>query len=529
MNHQSLSLIKRSTRKGTVGFIIGAVLLAVLVLVNLLVGLLPAKVTVFDTSGIGLTEISGETSKFVSGMKEDVTVYWLCTDGIVDEQFELLLTRYEEAGKHVKVEVIDTTENPTFAAAYTEASLANYSLIIESGRRATVVDRADMYYYTNYLFPIVVQLYSQYFPASITEPMTFQELSSFCSQYGTIISMIMAENGMKVDDVTAYNAYHSFCGEAKLTAALDYVTREYIPHAYLLTGHGESAPSESLAELMSTMGMHVEKLDLKVAQAVPVDANCLILFSPADDLSTHEADLIADYLNAGGSMMLNTSPEVAASCPNIQRVCGLFGLSAAPGVVEEGDTSFISGSRFTLVPTASTEHIATAYISQGGYKPQMPNSHAITSAPTLPTGVSVTPLFTTSETANRVSLADPSQTLGTAGKLHVAVAATRSVSRADGTADTANLAWFGSAEALTDTVSTKTSGGNYYYYTATISSMSEPFISAYENLSAVPLSGESLTGLTDGAVFLLGAVVVLILPAALLTTGIVIWVRRKRR
>ena len=59
--------------------------------------------------------------------------------------------------------------------------------------------------------------------------------------------------------------------------------------------------------------------------------------------------------------------------------------------------------------------------------------------------------------------------------------------------------------------------------------MSEPFISAYENLSAVPLSGESLTGLTDGAVFLLGAVVVLILPAALLTTGIVIWVRRKRR
>ena len=59
--------------------------------------------------------------------------------------------------------------------------------------------------------------------------------------------------------------------------------------------------------------------------------------------------------------------------------------------------------------------------------------------------------------------------------------------------------------------------------------MSEPFTSAYEGLRAVDLSGSALTGLTDGAVLLLGAVAVILIPAGLLTAGILIWVRRKKR
>lgn len=529
MNHQNHSRMKRSSRKGLYSFAMIAVLLAGLIAVNLAVGLLPAKVTVFDVSGIGLTEISDETVKFLSKMEEDVTVYWLCADGAVDDQFELLLTRYEEAGKHVKVEVIDTTEDPAFASAYTDTALADYSLIVESGRRYTVVDQSDMYYYTNYLFPIVVQLYPQYFPEALAQPLTLEELSSVSSQYGTMISLAMAEQGMNITDITAYSSVHSFCGEAQLTAALDYVTREYIPHPYLLVGHGEALPSQTLAELMATMGMDVEELDLGPTQGVPADANCLILFSPESDLSAHEATLIKDYLNGGGSLMLNTSPEAVASCPNLLSVCEAFGLTAAQGLVEEGDTSYIAGSRFTLVPTVSTTHAATAYVSQSGFKAQMPMSHAISVAESLPAGVAVTPLMTTSETANRVAVNDTSATLGTPGKLHVAVAATKSISRSDGTADTANLVWYGSAEAFGDTAASGTSGGNYYYYAATLSTMCEPFTSAYEGLAPVGLAAETLSGLTDGAVFILGAVMVVVIPAALLTAGIVIWVRRKRR
>ena len=512
MNHGIVSRMKRSKRKSTVSFALVAGLLVLLLLINLVVGLLPAKVSTFDISGTGLTNISLETEKFISSMKEDVTIYWLCADGAVNQRFELMLTRYEEAGSHITVEVIDTTANPQFAAQFTDATLSDGSMIVASGRRATTVEYTDLYYVVN-------EFINQNLGGGSNIPLTTSEFD----QYRTQIAQYYGE------DIANYATSYYFKGEAKITAALDYVTRELIPHPYLLTGFGSTAPSETLAGLIESMGMDVEELDLSVAQAIPADANCLILFSPERDLTDREAALVGNYLNAGGSMMLNTAPDVVGGFTNLQSVCGIFGLSAAPGLVEEGDTSYISGSRFTLVPTVSTEHTATAYVSQNGFKAHMPNSHAISSAATLPAGVTVTPLMTTSATATRVDTADTSVTLGTAGKHHVAMAATKSIARENGAAVNAQLTWYGSADAMTDTLASNTSGGNYYYYAATLSLMCEPFVSVYENLAASLMPVDTLSGLSVEMAFILSGLIVVVLPAALLTTGIVIWVRRKKR
>ena len=512
MKQNTFFRMKRSERIGTYSFVMGVVVLAVLIVANLIVSSLPAKITRFDTSNIGLSEISDETAKFVSELQEDVTLYWLCEDGEEDDQFRLLLTRYEEAGRHVRVEVIDPLSNPTFTSKYTEETLSPFSIIVESGRRHTVVDAQDMYYCTN-------EFVSQYLYQGAEVPLSvdeFNELYTYCAQYYQI-------------DISQYPTSMYFNGEAHITSALDFVTREYIPHAYILTGHGETLPSETLAGLISSMSMDVEEINLQVAQSVPEDANCLILFSPKNDISAHEATLIKEYLNGGGSLMLTTTPELVELAPNIGGICALFGLAAAPGLVEEGDASYIAGSRFTLVPTVSTKHSATAYVSGSKYKAQMPHSHAITVAETLPAGVTVTPLFTTSDKASRVSVADTSVTLGEPGAHHVAVAATKSVAKDGGTADTAHLTWYGSAEAFTDKYAEATSGGNYYYYAATLSFMSESFSSAYEALGAVNLSAEYLSGLTDGSVITIGLVTVILIPAGLLVAGIVIWVKRKRR
>jgi ABC-2 type transport system permease protein len=75
MSNSALFRMKRSVKIGTYTFITGVILLALLIVANLLVGVLPAKITRFDTSGLGLTEISDETEKFVSGMDEDVTIF----------------------------------------------------------------------------------------------------------------------------------------------------------------------------------------------------------------------------------------------------------------------------------------------------------------------------------------------------------------------------------------------------------------------------------------------------------------------
>ena len=527
MNHSALFRMKRSVKIGTYSFVMGVLLLAALIVVNLLAGALPAKLTQFDTSGRGLTEISDETGKFVSGMTEDVTVYWLCEDGIVDEQFRLLLSRYEEAGKHITVKVVDPLAEPTFTSKYSASAISDYSIIVESARRFTVLDFTDLYYYTNTAFAAAYQLFPQYLPADITGPMSAAAIQSAISQYGSMVAYMLSTQGVNVDDVSLYTTVHSFCAEAKLTSALDYVTREYIPHGYILTGFGDTAPSKDLNGLLDSMGLDIQTLDLSASGGIPVDAGCLMLFSPTRDLTPHEASLISAYLNGGGSLMLNTSPEVAESCPNLQSVVSAFGLSAQKGLVQEGDTSFISGSQYTLVPTVSTQHPAAAYVTSGGFKPQLPNCHAISVAETLPTGVSVTPLFTTSDKAVLVSL-DKTANLTEAGKLQVAVAATKNVTAADGTAKTASLTWFASANAFTDTVAGANSGGNYYFYAAAMSLMSESFVSAYDDLTPISLQTEYLK-VEAGAGWILAGVTVVLIPAALLTTGIVIWVKRKRR
>ena len=512
MKNTALFRMKRSVKIGTYSFCMGAVVLAAIIVANLLVGALPAKLTRFDTSNLGLTEISEETAKFVSEMTEDVTIYWLCEDGIVDDQFELLLTRYVEAGKHVTFQVIDPLAEPTFTSKYTDTNLSDYSVIVESKRRHTVINSDDMYYYTN-------AFVTQYLYSGTEITMTAAEFQEMATNIATYYGV----------DISQYETGVYFKGEALLTSALDYVTKENIPHAYLLTGHGDTAPSEKLTELLDAMNLDVQALNLQTAGAIPTDAGSLILFAPKNDISAREAALIRDYLNDGGALMLATSPELVENCPNLASVVEIFGLSAAKGMVSEGDTGYISGSQYTLVPSVSTSHTATSYVSSGGYKAQMPRSHAIEAASTLPSGVTVTPLFTTSKTATRVSVADTSVTLSEAGQMNVAVAATKSITTTDGSYKTASLTWFGSAQAFTDTYADSTSGGNYYYFGATLSFMSEAFSSAFDAIVGVNLSGSVLTGLTGGSMILMGIVMVVILPLGLLATGIVIWVKRKRR
>ncbi len=504
---QSIFRMQRAGKRGIRAFVIGAVLLAVLIVVNVLMGALPAKLTQFDISGVGMTEISDETAKFLSEVNEDVTIYWLCDEGVVDDQFDLLLTRYTEACDRLTVEVIDPQANLTFTEAYTSEELSDYSLIIESARRYRVVDAAELYYYTN-------DFINENVGSEV--PLTSDELNQYYSLYGEYMA--------------SYETHMYFQGETLITSAIDYVTKETIPHAYLLTGHGDTAPSDLLLELLSSMNVQVETINLQNLEAVPADAGCVILHAPENDISAHETTLLTDYLTGGGSLLMATSPANVESCPNIMSLGALFGLSAEPGLVREGDSAHTAGSSAdVLVPDVSTDHYATYYVKNSGYSARMPRSHAISVASELADGVTVTPLFTTSEKASRVSLEDVSQSISEKGMLNVAVAATKALTTADGTTDSADLVWFASTDAFTDEQANNTSGGNYYYYASLLSWISDSFSSSFEALSPVSLTGQSLSGLTTGAVFLLGLVVVVVIPVGLLITGIVIWVKRKRR
>ncbi len=507
---------KRFQKFGTASYVGGILLLVALVAINVLLACLPSRVMCFDVTGTGLSKPAPESEKLLDSLEEDVTIYWLCENGVVDDTvvggwLPLLLERYESAGDHVTVTRINTTEETEFLGEYglTASDFNNYSFLVESARRYTLVDAANLYLYSNaYIDHLVGEEYI----------MDIEELENL-RQY-----IYYYQGGV---DVLQYETYQHARANAEITAAIDYVTQTTIPHGYLLTGFAGEEPSEDLVNYLATVTERLDKLNITEVTEIPADANCVVLHAPTADLSETETAVLRAYINRGGSILLNTSPSSVQNCPNILSLTAEFGLSALPGHVTDHTSGYyVSGvSVDTLTPKVNSTHdLYMVYENQ--YVPRMPWSHAIAAADTLPTGVTATPIFATSSAAVRIV---DGETTGTAGQLYVAMEAEKEIVNDDGTATTAELIWFGSTEAFNEENAEATEGGNYFYYTFGFATISKDYTSPYAAIESIRITTESLDPIDGVVKAVIMAVIVALIPGALLTTGIVIWVKRRKR
>lgn len=496
-----LILTPAARRAGALG------LVAVLLLAAVNIGLwnLPAKYSFFDTSGLGITELSEDSRRFIGTLDEDVTVYWLCADGVVDNSQSLLLTRYAEESDHLSVTMLDPATDAETVKRYTDETLPNYSFIVASDRRSRVIQATELYYYTNTLLD-----------EAGTYCFTFAEMSYYVSYY---ISMY----GQQVEAALSAATKSYFNGEAVLTSAIDYVTSDSVPQGYILTGHGQNRPSDALVAQWGIGDIVPAELDLRATDAVPTDANCLILFAPTEDLSEREAALIRDYMARGGSFLLVTSPACVTRCPRAMALGAEFGLTAERGTVVDASTSGHYGDSFYYIaPTISSQHGITYSLSSAGYTACLPNAHAITVS--RADGVTVTPLMTTSQSGQLMVEGLGS---GTKKALCLAATAARTV-QVDGEAKTSMFTWFASADAFTDSVNATSKEGNYNYLTMSLLWMSQPFTSRFSTLPADAIDASYLAISNGGVALLWGVILTVLLPGAVLATGIVVWRGRRK-
>lgn len=79
-------------------------ILAILVVVNILVSALPTSMTKYDISSAKLYSVTSNTKAVLSGLDEDVTIYWIVQAGMEDDILENLLGKYESLSDHITVE-----------------------------------------------------------------------------------------------------------------------------------------------------------------------------------------------------------------------------------------------------------------------------------------------------------------------------------------------------------------------------------------------------------------------------------------
>lgn len=117
---------------------------------------------------------------------------------------------------------------------------------------------------------------------------------------------------LKMDDRQEPVTYSS---EQEITAALIRLANPGKRAVYFLTGHGEYDPDGSgeesyslLKQTLETKNYTVNTLNLLGNPAIPEDALAVIVAGPRKLLSDEETGLLIDYLSRGGSLVLLSEP-----------------------------------------------------------------------------------------------------------------------------------------------------------------------------------------------------------------------------
>jgi len=462
---------KIALRGGSYSLIMTAIVLAILIMVNIFVSSLPTPLTKYDISSAKLYSITSNTKVVVNALKQDVTIYWVVQSGEEDDIIENLLNKYDSLSDHIKVVKKSPDVFPTFAKQYTDETVKNNSLIVESGDRSRFISYDDIY---------------------IEEP-NFYTYSS--------------------------NMY--FDGEGAITSAIDYVTSEELPQLYALEGHGEAELPSTFRDQIEKDNIEINTLSLLTVDSIPEEADAVMIYAPSSDISEKEKELLANYVEDGGKLLVIAGPTEDGILENLYGLLSDYGIEANEGIVVENDREhYAFQAPYLLLPKMKRNEITNSLIEEN-YYPIMPISLGLTIGE-IPEDVTVTSLLSTSSSAfSKIAgykLSTYEKEEGDIdGPFDVAVSIEN---RNDG-----KIVWFASSNFLDDMYNAYSSGANVNLGMNALSSLiGESEAMAIRSKS---LNYNYLT-IKDSTSFMLKVIMIGVFPLLYLGVGIYVILRRRR-
>lgn len=419
--------------------------------------------------------ISDQTIEFVKGIQQPVTIYWMCYNKETDERTAELLRHYTEANSNLSLTVIDPWHDDPAATdvVKTYGLQPNQSLIIECPitGRSRIVTPNDIYYYVN---DYINSQYADYLGQGEYYKMTLEEL-----EYQ--IEFNAREQGF--DLLANSTTAKFFGGEAAIGAALDYVTSDRVAElSYVLSSHGHGVSDD----LMNRLSL--KALDLTTTQSIPLDAGCIIMCDPTEDITAEEAALLSAYLEKGGSLLLTTGAD-CEGYTNLMSLCAVFGLSMQAGAVSDATLAESAKTPTTILPKVNVQNVVGELSQQYNRLLTMvaPHHIVIPEQSELPEKVGVSLLFSASESATLVASAEDPTVLDSQGSYCVAVTAAKSLN--DERTLSATLCWYAATDLFSQPIVDQAENTHLFYMAATLNTLVTPFTSAYASLPGliVPL------------------------------------------
>ena len=449
------------------------IMAVVTVFLNLFLNYVPDRYTSFDVTANKLYTLTEETKDMIGSLTEDVTVYVLTEEAAKDEDLDKTLQQIRGLSKHIAVEYIDPLSNPKFYYHYTQTEPTGNSLIVEGQNGSVVVDYHSIYQY---------------------------EMNSMSYQY----------------TVTGYD------GEGQIASAIAKVTQDAVPKFYLITGHDELAYEESFLATLDKENLAYENLSLYAVDEIPQDAQGIVINAPTSDYSEEDADKILRYLDQGGNALIVptwTNEEMQ----NFEQILNYYGVSLVDGMIVEEDRSHYYQTPYWLFPSVAQEDL-TERISGGAvFAPYARGLIYDEEAE----GIYYRPFLTTSDSAfSKTEVAGGEdysrQETDPAGPFVIGLEAEKSA-QAGGSSKAVIVA---SEQIFTSAADKVVPGYNMKLFGSIVSSLADQ-----ENSISIPVKYFDIGYLSFDAkaVSIVGTVSIFVLPLGCLLTGMVIWIKRRKR
>lgn len=480
MSKNGSNIKSRNFKGGSYSTVLTVIVIAILLVVNIIVNVLPANVTKLDYSEEKLFTLSEQTTKILDNIDEDITVYLIAQSGKEDESIVELLNKYRaQSDKKIKIVQKDPAVNPNFTAKYTEDALSDNSLIVESSKRAKVVS-VDEIYVTSY------------------------------KQSATSAS--------------GYTTTQTFNGEDALTSAVDYVTTDELPRMYVVSGHGESSMESDFRSSIERENIELVELALATVKEIPNDADCLYIQAPTTDINADEAEILKEYIAKGGNIFY-TSFYQKADTPNLDSVLAEFGVAVDEGIVCEGNSNYIMQNYRNYIRPMYGQHDIVEPLSDSSEVMVVPFGQNVRILENRKSTLKSTSLLKTTSAGYIKSI--ESETLekengDETGAMTLAIAVTDTIDENT----EAKLVVVTSPYISNSQMNTYVSGGNYDFLLNSVG-----FLCEHE--STISIRGKSVysssLAVTSGQMTAWIFVLMVLIPLVLITTGLVIWIRRRKR
>ena len=479
----------RRLRMGGYSMILIVAVIAAAVIVNMIVATLPSRYTAIDLSNTGVYDISDVSVSHLRALEDEVTIYIVTTDDGKDLMLDNFLDRYKDYTKKLTVVTIDPELDPAFVSEHGVGSLN--SVVVKSDKRSKTIDYLEIYKYSEEQQREYYQSYLYY-------------SSGFAS---------IEESGI---------APELFDADNEIMSAIDYVTTDVLPTVYFTTGHGESALPNIISQYISSENVTTAELNLLAAGNVPDDADIVVINAPATDITDAEAVALTSFIDDGGKVIAVTdvSSYSTESMPNITRIAAHCGLRAIDGVVLEEDTDrYVNGNQFVLIEPLESCVITSTVPNPSSYGLVLGRPHAIVKNEEYDGAMTVSPILKTTNTAYIIGAdeelrgrADGDET----GEFYIGAISQDAESGAI-------FIWYS-----TSYINNELTTYNYNpaVFVLTVTSVCEK--PATLSIESANIGTDNLL-ITESNANILTALILLVIPAGVLITGVIIWIRRRLR